>query len=81
MPKRINLTGTAGKDYNLDELKNTNTRGSSSEALTVQVWEWNPALPENNPHSKPNPENLVVGQIWLSKLISEKDALKKFGGE
>ena len=26
MPKRINLTGTAGKDYNLDELKNTNTK-------------------------------------------------------
>lgn len=68
MPKNINLTGTAGKKYDLDELKNTNTRTSKDESLVVQIWEWNPNLPGD--HGKPNPPSLEIGQIWLSKLVA-----------
>lgn len=69
MPKTINLTGTNGKTYNLDEIQNTNTRLDSESSLVVQIWKWNPTLPEENPHSKPNPDNLVLGQMWLSKFV------------
>ena len=71
MPKSINLTGTASKTYNLDKISEKDTRKSSDEALVVQIWYWNPNLPEENPHSKPNPSNPVIGQIWMSKLIDE----------
>lgn len=68
MPKSINLTGTAGKSYNLDDLQK-NTRTDSSEDLVVQIWEWNPNLPGD--HGKPNPPSPELGQIWLSKLVKE----------
>ena len=69
MAKSINLTGSAGKTYNLDDLANKQTR-QSTEELLVQVWKWNPNLPETNPHSKPNPPSPVVGQMWLTKLVA-----------
>lgn len=77
MPKSINLTGTSGKKYNLDELQNKNTRKDSSEELLVQVWYWNPngidAYKDDNEkfenHKKPNPPSPVIGQMWLSKLV------------
>lgn len=69
MAKSINLTGTAGKTYNLDDISNKQTRQSTDELL-VQVWKWNPNLPAENPHSKPNPPSLVVGQMWLTKLVA-----------
>jgi len=68
MPKSINLTGTSGKTYNLDEIKK-DTRTGEGELL-VQIWKWNPNLPKENPHSKPNPPSPVLGQMWLSKLVS-----------
>lgn len=70
MPKSINLTGTASKTYNLDKIAEKDTRKSSDEALVVQIWYWNPNLDEENPHSQPNPANPVIGQIWMSKLIT-----------
>jgi len=70
--KKVNIKGTSGKTYNLDELFVNDTRSSASEGLVVQVWKWNPNLKASNPHSKPNPPDPVVGQIWLSVLI-EKD--------
>lgn len=69
MAKTINLTGTSGKKYDLDQISKTNTRTSTDE-LVVQVWKWNPNLDSKNPHSKPNPPSPVVGQIWLSKLVA-----------
>lgn len=76
MPKSINLTGTAGKKYNLDEMTK-DARVSDSELL-VQVWKWNPNLPKENPHSKPNPPDLQLGQMWLSKLVeSNSEDYKK----
>ena len=68
---KVNIKGTSGKTYNLDELFGSSTRSSSTESLVVQIWKWNPNLPASNPHSKPNPSNLVVGQIWLSVLIDQ----------
>lgn len=83
MPNKINLTGTAGKSYNLDDLQNSGGRSSSSEELVVQVWNWNPNLPE--PYNSPNPPNPVIGQIWLSKLVKvnsdEYNALLAKDGE
>lgn len=67
MPKSINLTGTAGKKYNLDEMSK-DTREADGELL-VQVWKWNPNLPKENPHSQPNPPSPKLGQMWLSKLV------------
>lgn len=72
MPHKINITGTAGKNYNLDDIQNIGNRSNSSEGLVVQVWNWNPNLPE--PHNQPNPNDLVIGQIWLSKLVKANSA-------
>lgn len=76
MPKSINLTGTAGKKYNLDDLQNKNTRKSADE-LIVQIWYWNPDGIDSykndekkfQDHKKPNPPDPVIGQMWLSKLV------------
>lgn len=82
MPKNINLKGTAGNTYDLDELSKQGTRTSTDEELIVQIWYWNPLLPAENPHSKPNPENLKVGQMWLSRKIDANDPnFKKISGE
>ena len=78
MPRSINLTGTSSKSYNLDEIASKNTRTSSNEELFVQIWYWNPNLDERNPHSKPNPENPVIGQMWLSKLITADSNPEEF---
>lgn len=69
MPKSINLTGKSGKTYNLDELKKGGRTGEGE--LLVQIWKWNPDLPKSNPHSKPNPPDVVLGQMWLSKLVKK----------
>lgn len=69
MAKTINLKGTSGKTYNLDEISKAASRTDSDSSLIVQIWKWNPTLPQENPHSKPNPENPVIGQMWLSKLV------------
>jgi len=72
MPKNINLTGTSGKSYNLDELSQDTRKNSNSELL-VQIWQWCPDLPNTNnltkAHQEPNPPSPKVGQIWLSKLV------------
>ena len=67
MPKSINLTGKQGETYDLDTLSK-DTRTGEGELL-VQVWKWNPNLPKTNPHSKSNPPDLKLGQIWLSKFV------------
>ena len=71
MPKKLNLTGTSGKEYDLDQLSKSGTRDNTEEALVVQIWYWNPNL--NNSHKYPNPPNPKLGQIWLSKLIPLSD--------
>lgn len=73
MPKNINLKGTAGATYDLDELAVKGTRTSTDDELIVQIWYWNPNLPAENPHSKPNPSDLRVGQMWLSKRVEPGD--------
>lgn len=72
MPKSINLSGSPGKNYNLEKLSTENTRTDSSKALMVQIWYWNADVPgDGNPHKFPNPpaETLSIGNIWLSKHI------------
>lgn len=74
---QVNITGTSGQTYDLDALKNTNTRGAKDESLVVQIWYWSPQLPESNEHHNPNPPHVVIGQIWLSKLLDLSDEFDK----
>ena len=60
--KSLNLKATNGVTYDLDKIKDEN-RTNSAKELVVQVHEYDP----NDPESKPNPSNLKVGQIWLTK--------------
>lgn len=77
MPKSINITGSAGKSYDLEQISTTNTRTDSSEELVVQIWYWNPNgidsykedTDKYEAHKKPNPPTPVIGQIWLSKHV------------
>lgn len=78
MPRSINITGSNGKNYNLDTISTKDTRQNSDEALLVQIWYWNPNLPEGNPHKYPNPEKPAIGQMWLSKLITEETNPEEF---
>lgn len=63
--KSLNLTGTSGQTYNLDDIA-AETRVNSVKKLVVQVHEYNPDSADEAKRS-PNPANPVVGQIWLSK--------------
>ena len=61
MPKHsINITGTAGATYDLDKLAKE-SRLNGDERLVVQVYKYKQG--EN-----PNPPDLQIGQIWISKL-------------
>lgn len=60
-----NIIGTAGVTYDLDEIE-SNNRLNSEKSLVVQVWRYNPKSKDSLKKS-PNPPNLKVGQIWLSK--------------
>ena len=67
MKKSINLTGTSGKEYDLDKLSTEGTRTDTDSKLLVQVWKWNPAAEDD--HKYPNPSDLEDGQMWLSKVV------------
>lgn len=55
------ISGTNGKTYNLDEITAEN-RYNSSKPLIVQVYEYKTG-------ESPNPKDVSIGQIWLSKKI------------
>ena len=59
--KTINITGTSNRNYDLDAISN-DSRLNSNATLLVQVHKYRKG--EN-----PNPSNLQIGQIWLSKQI------------
>lgn len=82
MPKKsINLTGTEGASYNLDEIAQ-DTRSNEEESLVVQIWYWSPFFKKENPHSKPNPPSPALGSVWLSKLVErDSEEYKKYEGE
>ena len=63
MKKTINLKGTSNATYNLDEIKK-DSRLNGNSPLVVQLYCYKKG--EN-----PNPSNLQIGQIWLSKMIDE----------
>ena len=65
--RNINLTGTSGKEYDLDKLSTEGTRDDSNSELIVQIWKWNPNAKDD--HKYPNPPDPKLGQIWLSKLV------------
>jgi hypothetical protein len=65
MPKKtLNLTGTTGTTYDLDKIEAENRMDSASK-LVVHVHQYDPELGQS-----PNPSNLKLGQIWLSKKVS-----------
>lgn len=65
--RNINLTGTSGKEYDLDKLSNEGTRDDSTKELIVQIWEWNPNATDE--HKYPYPPNSEFGQMFLAKLV------------
>ena len=76
--KSIDLTGTSGKTYDLEQISSENTRLDSSMQLLVEVWEWNPDA-ANEDHRKPNPPSPAVGRIWLSKKVDLETVNSKYG--
>lgn len=59
--KTLDLTGSSNKTYDLDKIEAEN-RTNSQQELVVHVHEYKAG--EN-----PNPDNLVLGQVWISKRI------------
>lgn len=57
--KTLNIKGTSDKNYDLDEIQEQR-RDNPDLDLVVQIHEYTDG--EN-----PNPENIKLGQIWLSK--------------
>ena len=57
----LNITGTSGRTYSLDEIEADN-RTNSAKPLVVQVYKYAKG-------QDPNPSSLQVGQIWLSKQV------------
>jgi hypothetical protein len=57
----LNITGTSGRTYNLDEIEADN-RTNAAKPLVVQVYKYVKG-------QDPNPSDLTVGQIWLSKQV------------
>jgi hypothetical protein len=64
--KSLNLTGTSGTTYDLDNIAAEN-RENSSKDLIVQIHEYNPNSADPTKRS-PNPLKPKIGQIWLSKI-------------
>lgn len=58
----IGLQGTSGRKYDIDKIEQ-DSRTNSNSMLLVQVHQYRSG--EN-----PNPENLKIGQIWMSQLIT-----------
>lgn len=64
-PGSFNLTGSKGKEYDLDEIQD-NSRLNSDKDLIIQIHRFNPN--SKNPDLRsPNPKDIKLGQIWLSK--------------
>ena len=59
--KRLNLSGTSGVTYDLDEIV-SEARANGDKPLVVQVHEYKQG-------ESSNPKNLQIGQIWLSKKV------------
>lgn len=58
MAAKLNIKGTRGKTYDLDTIV-SESRLNPDKILVVQVYKY-------TDKSKPNPDNLTVGQMWLS---------------
>ena len=61
--KTINIKGTSGANYNLDEIA-SDSRTNSTKNLLVQVHRYKRG-------ESPNPANPQVGQIWLSQMVED----------
>ena len=73
---KVTISGTNGKTYNMDEITKNDTRTDGSSPLTVQIWYWSPDSLDID-HKNPDPPNLVIGQIWLSKLVTDPDIIDR----
>ncbi len=73
---KVTISGTNGKSYNLDEITKSNTRTDGSAPLTVQIWYWNSEALDVD-HRNPDPPNPVIGQIWLSRLVTDPEIIEK----
>lgn len=67
MAKQIKITGSKATRYDLDDIKGE-TRMASDAAIVIHVHKWN-AAGGVGISSSPDPENPVVGQMWLSLKV------------
>jgi len=63
--KSLNLTGTSGVNYDLDQIS-SETRDNKAKPLVVHVHKYNPNSLDASKRNA-NPASLMIGQIWLSK--------------
>lgn len=77
---KVTISGTPGKKYDLDVISKTDLRTDDTSPLSVQVWYWSPNSTDTD-HTKQDPPNPVIGQIWLSKLVSDPDLVEKYNSE
>ena len=74
---KITISGTAGKTYNLEEISKKDIRTDASSPLSVQIWYYSEYSVDED-HKKPNPPNPEIGQIWLSKLVTDPEIIDRF---
>jgi hypothetical protein len=60
--KSLNLTGTAGQTYDLDQIEQE-TRLNAERPLVIQIHKYNPTSELSELNKNPNPSNLKLGQM------------------
>jgi hypothetical protein len=59
--KHVSVKGTSGRTYDMNALA-AESRADSTKKLTIQLHEYKDG-------EKPNPSDLMIGQIWISRKI------------
>lgn len=64
--RRINIQGSDGKEYNLDQIAESNTRSDSTKPFVSYIKLYNP-LSKNKAIKTVVPEDLKYGSIWIAR--------------
>lgn len=64
--RRINITGTAGKTYNMDAITSSNTRVDASKPMASYIKLYNP-LSKDPSIKSVIPEDVKIGYMWIAR--------------
>lgn len=64
--RSINITGTEGKSYNLDEIINSNNRNDSSKPFVLHIKQYNP-LSKDKDIKSVIPKDVKIGSMWIAR--------------